>query len=94
MEPKRAGGWISLSISLYRLGRTQDAWNCLSAVAEQFSDDWLFAYNLACYATQLGNLPEAEKLIHQAMELGDKGRVRELVFSDPDLEPIRKAFAG
>src|SRR5687767_1451244 len=39
--PENFEAWVDLSISLYRLGRTQDAWDALAGVADQFPDEWL-----------------------------------------------------
>jgi tetratricopeptide (TPR) repeat protein len=92
VAPEMSQGWVDLSISHYRLGRTQAAWDGLAAVENKFADEWLVFYNLACYAAQLGNLDGAIALIQKAMKLGDEYQIRKLVMNDPDLIPIRNAF--
>jgi tetratricopeptide (TPR) repeat protein len=88
-----AQGWLNLSVSLYRLGRTQEAFDSLSTAAPRFSDNWTVSYDLACYAAQLGHLEKSERLIYKALELGNLQQVRKLIMEDPDLAPIRAKFA-
>src|SRR5436190_2153358 len=46
-EPEIAAGFVTGSIALYRLNRTEDAWNFLLPVLEKFKDNWHVPYNLA-----------------------------------------------
>jgi tetratricopeptide (TPR) repeat protein len=90
--PDEPHGWVSKSISLYRLGRTQDAWDTLQGQLHRFAREWTFHYNLACYACQLGRLREAEQCLQRAIVLGDPKEVRRIIMEDPDLEPLRGEF--
>ena len=91
--PENAIGWINLSVSLYRIGKTESAYQSLSSVRSKFAGNWTVNYDLACYAAQLGSLDEAEKLLHEAMDVGDANEVRRLILDDPDLEPVRSRFS-
>ena len=95
--PERAIGWIHLSVALHKLHRTKEAWDTLSPFLEQFPRDPVVAYDLACYACQLGDLPRAERLLTKAFELDfvDKAfqqekanHLRRVALEDPDLEPL------
>ena len=81
-------GWIHLSYTLHELHRTQEAWDNLSAVAARFPDNFNIAYNLACYACQLGNLPRARELLGLAIELGGSAETKLMALKDPDLTPL------
>jgi predicted Zn-dependent protease len=86
--PQRVHGYIHKAYALHELRRTQEAWDLLFPVAEQFPHDPTIKYNLACYATQLGRLWEAEQWLKLAFTLGDKD-LRAKALDDPDLMPIR-----
>ena len=88
LAPKSAFGWIHRSYCLHELKRTQEAWDVLLPVADVFPDEWLIAYNLACYACQLGRLPEARTWLRRAMETGDPLEINGLAAHDLDLKPL------
>ena len=90
--PEDRDGWVSLSIAKYRLGRTEEAYVTLEPCLDKHPLDWRVHYNLACYATQLGKLREAEKLLQKAIILGDAKEVQLLILNDPDLKPLREEF--
>jgi predicted Zn-dependent protease len=89
--PKEPFGWIHLSYALHELKRTADAYNSLFKVVDQFPKEWLMRYNMACYAVQLGQLDEGKDWLNYAYKVGDKEEIDELVASDVDLEPLRRA---
>ena len=60
----------------------------MSAVAARFPDNFNIAYNLACYACQLGNLPRARELLGLAIELGGSAETKLMALKDPDLTPL------
>ncbi|MDB6025333.1 MAG: hypothetical protein JWM68_1556 [Verrucomicrobiales bacterium] len=90
--PDDCGGWVSLSIALYRLGRTQEAMDTLEPQLNAFPQEWLVHYNLACYAAQLGKLRDAEKFLKGAFSFGDSKTIQQLILDDPDLEPLWNEF--
>ncbi len=90
IDPDNVQSWVDLSISLYKLGRTQQAYDTLARRLVKFPAEWAFYYNLACYAVQLGHLAEGRDLLDRAMAFGNEKDVKEIALEDPDLEPIWK----
>ena len=84
----RPDGWIYLSFALHELGRTRDALEILLAVAERFPGISAISYNIACYACQLGLVPEAEKWLKNAFSHGNRLELKLMAADDPDLEPL------
>jgi tetratricopeptide (TPR) repeat protein len=82
-------GYIKRAYALHELKRSQEAWDTLHPISNQFSENWLIPYNLACYAAQLGKTSEALKWFRRAMRIGNERELREMALSDPDLQPIR-----
>ena len=87
--PDQPEGYIKRAYALHELKRTQEAWDTLQPVSDRFDENWLIPYNLACYASQLGQASEAVKLFKRALRLGDKHELRDMALNDPDLQPIR-----
>ena len=85
LRPRRAEGWVHLSVSLYRLGRTEEAFDRLSEVAVRFPKSRPVPYNLTCFAARLARLDEAETWFKRAMAL-DMKEVRQQAIDDPDLK--------
>ncbi len=90
IAPKKSFGWIHLSFALHELKRTQEAHENLVGILEQFPDEWLMRYNLACYSCQLGNLDEAGRWLAGAALKGDAKQIKRMAQDDPDLEPLFK----
>lgn len=84
--PAQFEGWWKLSFVLHEMGRTQEAYDNLASVLEQFSGEWLAHYNLACYLTRLARLDEARVHLAKAFALNPDQRRDAL--EDPDLEPL------
>ena len=85
-------GWIHWAFSLHELKRTQEAWGVLIPMADKFPDECTIAYNLACYACQLGNLKESLEWLGRALKLDDKKAVRSMALADADLKPLWKVI--
>lgn len=85
--PTRAHGWIHRSFTLHQLKRTQEAFDKLRPVANEFPKIWTIPYNLACYCSQLGRLKEAEDWFKKAMHVDDKA-TQKAGIDDPDLKPL------
>lgn len=81
-------GWIHKSFALHELKRTQEAYDNLIQIIDDFPEEWLMPYNLACYAAQLGNLKQAGEWFEQAMLIGDENEIKRMAIDDPDLEPL------
>jgi hypothetical protein len=54
-----------------KLGRPEEAWSALASAAARFSDDELFAYQLACCLGVLGRLSEARDWRAKAFQLSE-----------------------
>ena len=92
-EPQSSFGWIHRAYTLHELKRTSDAKESLQKVADQFREEFLIPYNMACYAAQLGQLDEARTWLRTAARLAGKKRIKEMATADPDLLPLRDEIA-
>src|SRR2546425_128141 len=61
---------------------------CLWRRSRRFPSQPMIAFNLACYACQLGRLEEAREWLRKAMDLGDEKEIKTRALDDPDLEPL------
>lgn len=86
VSPTLPQGWLHQAVSLYRLNRTEEAWNLLLPMADKFPRSWVIPYDLSCYACQLGRLEESRKWLHTAIRLGESKEVKLLALADPDLK--------
>ena len=86
--PAEPLGWIHLSYALHELKRTQEAWDNLIAVVDDFPKEPTMPYNLACYACQMGDLPEARRWLKKTLSLGRKKETRQMALQDHDLKPL------
>jgi tetratricopeptide (TPR) repeat protein len=88
--PDDSFGWIHQAYALRRMdgGGVKAAWDALLPAADKFPTEPTVAFNLACYACQLGNLTEARDWLSKAIELGDKDDTKTRALDDPDLEPL------
>ena len=86
--PDEPVGWINSSFALHQMKRTNDAWRALLPAAQLFPKHGVVAYNLACYACQMGKNEEAWKWLDKAISLGDSLKVKSAALEDPDLKPL------
>lgn len=91
-EPGRVEAWIQRSFALHEERLTQEAWDKLLPAATLFPKIHTVAYNLACYACQLGNLDAARRWLRRSM-LIIKGRAERQIWTsaaqqDSDLEAL------
>lgn len=86
--PDYAFGFIRLAHSLHELKRTREAREVLMAVVDRFADEFIIAYNLACYECQLGNLTGARDWLKKAIDMGDREKIMPIALEDADLEPL------
>jgi uncharacterized protein HemY len=89
LAPDEAHGYFHLAYALHELKHTKQAWDTLISVADKFPDHYLIAYNLACYACQLGNLDAARAWLRQAMDRAGEDKIRALALGDPDLKSLQ-----
>jgi tetratricopeptide (TPR) repeat protein len=94
LDPDRVTGWIYRAYALRRAsgGGLQVAWDALLPAVEKFPEVYVVPFNLACYACQMGRLPEARRWLRRAFEIAEKAGIQHLVWlralDDPDLEPL------
>ncbi len=69
-------------------GSVKATWDALLPAADRFPNQPMIAFNLACYACQLGRLEEAREWLRKAMDVGDEKDIKLRAFDDPDLEPL------
>jgi predicted Zn-dependent protease len=88
VAPEEPDGWIKQSYSLHELKRTREAWDSLAVVEARFPHTSIIPYNLACYACQLGDSPEAMRRLGKALKLGGKDQIKAMALQDLDLKPL------
>lgn len=88
VAPSIPQGWLHQAVSLYRLNRTQEAWDLLRPMADRFPRSWIVSYDLSCYACQLGRLDEGRLWLKKAFTLGNAHEVQALALADPDLKSL------
>jgi predicted Zn-dependent protease len=88
LAPEEPVGWINRAFALHQMRRTNEAWHSLLPASRKWPNNATVAYNLACYACQLGRLDEARQWIERAMDIGDGPRIKALAAQDPDLRPL------
>ncbi len=88
-HPEQAGLWLHLAYATRRCtgGSIEAAHAVLAPRVEQFPDEWLIPYNVACYLCQMERLPEARAMLQLASELGGE-HVETLAKEDEDLAPL------
>lgn len=97
LDPQSAGGWLRLSFALRRAtgGGLQRAWEALRPAADQFPEEETIAYNLACYATQLGRLDEGwEWFLRALVVTSNSANLKRVGLEDVDLEPLWQRIRG
>lgn len=83
-------GWIHRSFALHEQKKSEEAWDKLLPALEKFPEEELIAYNLACYACQLGRMEEAQTLLRTACKRGKSAEIKARALDDPDLVPLRE----
>jgi predicted Zn-dependent protease len=94
--PKRSSGWLHRAYALRRApgGSLAKAWEALLPAFEKFPKESLIAYNLSCYACQMGQLDSARVWLERAARVGGKEKIKRLALQDTDLEPLRDVIMG
>src|SRR5688572_32332698 len=90
MAPGRPDAWLHHAYSLRRVagGGLKAAWKALQPALKAFPKESTIAYNLSCYACQMNDLAEAEKLFQKALAIGDKDDIKKRALTDSDLKPL------
>lgn len=89
-DPGRPGAWLHHAYALRRVagGGLKAAWKALHPALKAFPKEDLIPYNLSCYACQMNDLNEAQRLLEMAMSVGDKDELKRRALSDSDLKPL------
>jgi tetratricopeptide (TPR) repeat protein len=87
LEPDESNWVIALAYAMRRASGLTLARQVLQNAVEKFEHCAAIYFNLACYASQLGELDEARTRLTQAIELDREFAT--LAKTDPDLAPIR-----
>ena len=88
--PDLLEGWIHQAYAMRRAPGCglEKAWEALLPVADRFPKEPIVAFNLACYAAQLGNTSEAWIWLKKAAKTGGTEPMRKMALADTDLEPL------
>jgi len=88
MVPELPLGWVHRSYTLHEMRRTEEARDNLLRVVDNFPEDPIMRYNLACYECQLGRLEQAKNWLEKAFAIADPKKIKLMALEDPDLEPL------
>jgi len=90
--PNHPEPWVHRSFALHELRRTREAFDLLRPAAGRFPQDSTIPYNLACYASQLGDLPGARRWFEIVLACGsspaEKLQRLRAALQDDDLQPL------
>lgn len=88
--PDDAAGWLHCAYALRRAksGGLEKALAFLEPVADQFPNEPVIAFNLACYACQLNQLDEARQWLKRASKIGGEKEIQFMALADDDLKPL------
>ena len=88
--PNRSSGWLHQAYALRRVkgGGLSQAMACLLPAAEKFPKEPVIAFNLSCYACQMGEFEQALIWLEVALKRGDKEHIRQMALGDTDLAPL------
>lgn len=82
-NPGNSGWWISWAYALRREKSVEEAREILREALQLHPDELMISYNLACYASVLGELDEARGLLGRVFS--EDARYRPMASKDPDL---------
>ena len=90
VAPRRVSGWLHFAYALRRVpeGGLEAAWNALLPAYEKFPQEPNVSYNLACYACQMGRMPEAREWLQRALQAGKREEIKSMAMDDDDLKPL------
>lgn len=90
LAPDRPGGWLYLADAIRRAadGGPSMARQTLLEVVDRFPNVPAIAYNLACYASLLGDLSGAQLWLEKAFAMGEAMELKLKALNDPDLQNL------
>jgi tetratricopeptide (TPR) repeat protein len=84
--PRQSVAWLFLAASLNSLGQTEEAYETLIEVVEDFPDDPAIPYQLACYGCTLNLLDDAQGWLEEAFQKDGGKELKMMALKDPSLE--------
>lgn len=91
-EPNEPQYWVSLAFATRRAESIGNAEQILIEASRRFPQEAVIWFNLACYATQQGDIPNALGLLRAAVNRD--AAYRDLAKTDSDLEPLWAAVSS
>ena len=88
LVPEHPLGWVHRSYCLHELKKTNETRDNLLRVVDEFPEDSIMRYNLACYECQLGRLEQAKIWLQKAFAVCDSKKMKLMALEDADLEPL------
>jgi hypothetical protein len=87
--------WICYAYSTRRKtgGGIPEAKEILLSAEPKFPDEYPFAFNLACYTSQLHQFDETEKWLKKAVKIAES-KVKRMVIEDEDMKPFWDSEIG
>src|SRR4051812_33891815 len=87
--PEEPAGWVTWAYATRRAESIAAAEKILLDAERLHPQEATIQFNLGCYASQRGALPQARRRVDRAIAID--GKFAELAAPDPDLEPLRAA---
>jgi Flp pilus assembly protein TadD len=89
-DPERPSGWLHRAYSLRRLttGGLKAAADALRPAYDKFPKEPVIAFNLSCYACQMGLLDDARAWLQRAIQSGSPETIKLMALRDPDLKSL------
>ena len=88
LVPDEPLAWICFARALHEVKRTRDAWDTLVAIENNFTNEPLIAYNLACYACHLGEWKIARSMLNKAFAMPNAKTLKLRALEEAALKPI------
>lgn len=90
VQPEEPTGWLHAAYAARRMpgGGIAQAQTLLLPAADQFLQEPVIAFNLACYACQLQQLEEARRWLARACKIGGAKKIRAMALADEDLKSL------
>lgn len=93
VAPDIPAGWISQANALREYKGLRSAKKLLLSVVARFPSDPVIPYNIACFACQLGQMPDACKWLLRAFDIEKTAQLKLMALCDPDLKPLWEKIA-
>lgn len=96
VAPEEPTGWLHSAYACRRMpeGGLKQAQTLLRPAADKFPQEPVIPFNLACYACQLGQLPEAREWLRRAEAIGGRKGIMAMALADEDLKPLWEELRG